>query len=186
MTSAHHQPEVNDRVGAQHAALSSQWNSTASLYPDVSSYQQPYFYQQTDPSVYMSPWPPAQGNGADYHTLNDNNYTGIQTPGLPFFSTQTPAGQPQTLDSDSRYQSYPEFVAGTYDYTVAQPQRAASSYYSEDASMHLKLQSLSILDNLVRTTVANHEPIWTAILIGDRLLSSFTPLRKQASHRSKS
>ncbi|KAI7497676.1 hypothetical protein KC367_g5696 [Hortaea werneckii] len=154
-------------------AYRGQWNSSQSPYPDVSSYQQPYFYQQTDPSTYNSPWPPASHNvGAasympptssiGYH--GSNSLIPQQTPSLPFF-TQPQSSveqQPQqTLTetyqptADTAFPNYPDLdppQVSTMNYAMPQMQRQAqrsmSNFNFEDASMHLKLQSLPILDNL--------------------------------------
>ncbi|KAI7193626.1 hypothetical protein KC363_g2620 [Hortaea werneckii] len=154
-------------------AYRGQWNLSQSPYPDVSSYQQPYFYQQTDPSTYNSPWPPASHNvGAasympatssiGYH--GSNSLIPQQTPSLPFF-TQPQSSveqQPQqTLTetyqptADTAFPNYPDLdppQVSTMKYVIPQMQRQAqrsmSDFNFEDASMHLKLQSLPILDNL--------------------------------------
>ncbi|KAI7535915.1 hypothetical protein KC317_g18544, partial [Hortaea werneckii] len=74
-------------------AYRGQWNLSQSPYPDVSSYQQPYFYQQTDPSTYNSPWPPTSHNigvAAYMPTTSSIGYHGSsslipqQTPSLSF------------------------------------------------------------------------------------------------------
>ena len=61
-----------------------------SLYPTVSSYQQPYFYQQTDPATYTSPWPPTH----DFTSLGlpSSTYAEVMPVSgsmLPFFPTQS-------------------------------------------------------------------------------------------------
>lgn len=154
-------------------AYRGQWNASQSPYPDVSSYQQPYFYQQTDPSTYNSPWPPTSHNisAASYMpTTSSIGYHGSsslvsqQPPSLPFF-TQPPSSvehQPQQSLAESyeptgeaAFPSYPDLdppQVSTYNYANPQMQRQAhrsmSDFNFEDASMHLKLQSLPILDNL--------------------------------------
>lgn len=153
----------------QQAIYNSQWGfqHNASPYPDVSSYQQPYFYQQTDPSTYNSPWPPAvqDANASTYAATPAPNYSSTnsfaqQQSSMPFFpQSQTQVEQPprQTesyeVTGDGTYQSYPD-LDGPPQYNYAMPQvqsrasRAMADFYFEDASMHLKLQSLPILDNL--------------------------------------
>ncbi|KAI7353444.1 hypothetical protein KC320_g3982 [Hortaea werneckii] len=154
-------------------AYRGQWNLSQSPYPDVSSYQQPYFYQQTDPSTYNSPWPPTSHNigvAAYMPTTSSIGYHGSsslipqQTPSLSFF-TQPQSSveqQPQqTLTEtyqptgDATFPNYPDLDpphVSTINYAIPQAQRQAqrsmSDFNFEDASMHLKLQSLPILDNL--------------------------------------
>ncbi|KAK4544421.1 hypothetical protein LTR36_004312 [Oleoguttula mirabilis] len=146
-----HESSEHPNPGAAH------WSSSgASPYPDVSSYQQPYFYQQTDPSIYTSPWPPAQDVSAPFSASTGNYTHAIPVPvSMPFFpTTQAQAVQTDAFDVGTEgYQSYQELNPGSqYGYAVNQtrvePPRPASAYYYEDASMHLKMQSLSILDDL--------------------------------------
>ncbi|KAK5115648.1 hypothetical protein LTR85_009819 [Meristemomyces frigidus] len=147
-------------AGAPHSQVavhgvneSAHWS--ASPYPDVSSYQQPYFYQQTDPSIYTSPWPPLQDTNVPFSTSTANYSQTIPvSSSMPFF----PTSQPQADHSDglagrtATYHSYQELDPGPqYDFAVTQTRvepRPVSAFYFEDASMHLKLQSLPILDNL--------------------------------------
>ncbi|KAK5132299.1 hypothetical protein LTR08_009207 [Meristemomyces frigidus] len=140
------------------SALGSIW--AASLYPDVSSYQQPYFYQQTDPAIYTSPWPPTQDIALLGVSLgvSSSTYAEVMPVSgsiLPFFPTQTQREQDHGFDA--RHAACPEFqglesMVPYEEYGVTQAQsessRTASKYYFDDASLHLKLQSLPILDNL--------------------------------------
>lgn len=146
-----------------------QWNSSgASPYPEISSYsQQPYFYQQTDPSTYNSPWPPAES--ASFGTSQANSYSGSgsgPTAIMPFFPPQTPAEPSETTldttntvaqpfqsytapETDSSAQYPPYLPTSSNGQSRSEVQAPQSAFYLEDASMHLKIQSLPILDNLV-------------------------------------
>lgn len=154
----------------QQPLYSGQWgfNQSAPAYPDVTSYQQPYFYQQTDPSIYNSPWPPTgqETSTSSLATTSANYSSGNvfapqlqQQSTMPFFPTsQATVEQPQTENyestGDGTYQSYPELDTPPQQHNYAAPQlqsrarRAMTNFYFEDASMHLKLQSLPILDSL--------------------------------------
>ncbi|KAI7155137.1 hypothetical protein KC349_g7176 [Hortaea werneckii] len=165
-------PHVTSSIQPQ-PAYRGQWNPSQSPYPDVSSYQQPYFYQQTDPSTYNSPWPPTSHNisAASYMpTTSSIGYHGSsslvpqQTPSLPFFTQpqssveqqpQQPLTESYEPTGDAAFPGYPDpdpSQVSTYNYAIPQIQRQAqrsvSDFNFEDASMHLKLQSLPILDNL--------------------------------------
>ncbi|RMX77188.1 hypothetical protein D0869_10065 [Hortaea werneckii] len=165
-------PHVTSSVQPQ-PAYRGQWNPSQSPYPDVSSYQQPYFYQQTDPSTYNSPWPPTSHNisAASYMpTTSSIGYHGSsslvpqQTASLPFFTQpqssveqqpQQPLTESYEPTGDAAFPSYPDpdpSQVSTYNYAIPQIQRQAqrsmSDFNFEDASMHLKMQSLPILDNL--------------------------------------
>ncbi|TKA72697.1 hypothetical protein B0A55_06488 [Friedmanniomyces simplex] len=124
------------------------WSSSA--YPEVASYSQPYFYQATEPSTYTSPWPPPDGGatvGAAYNSTSTYHTGGD----MPFFPPST-SEQPETFEAAATYQSVPQNDSTQYTYTEQQPRndvpQSGSTFYLEDASMHLKLQSLPILDNL--------------------------------------
>ncbi|KAF2772704.1 hypothetical protein EJ03DRAFT_324252 [Teratosphaeria nubilosa] len=134
------------------APVPQRWTSqSGSPYPDVSSYQQPYFYQQTDPSTYTSPWPPAESS------------SGIR-PVVQQFGSNMPLFQiPQAHVEQRRdalshnFPQYPELEgndAQQFTYTAVHAQNSNdsskhdSAFVLEDASMHLKLQSLPILENL--------------------------------------
>ena len=105
----------------------SQWNASgASPYPDVSSYsQQPYFYQQTDPSTYNSPWSPAEtgtfGSQASSYSLPAPVAT------MPFFppqaSAETSEGTLETTDiAQPSYQNYQQDIETSAPYLAyAQP-----------------------------------------------------------------
>ncbi|KAI7520949.1 hypothetical protein KC316_g19690, partial [Hortaea werneckii] len=165
-------PHVTSSIQPQ-PAYRGQWNPSQSPYPDVSSYQQPYFYQQTDPSTYNSPWPPTSHNisATSYMpTTSSIGYHGSsslvpqQTPSLPFFTQpqssveqqpQQPLTESYEPTGDAAFPSYPDpnpSQVSTYNYAIPQMQRQAqrsmSDFNFEDASMHLKMQSLPILDNL--------------------------------------
>ena len=139
--------------------------SAVSAYPDVASYsQQPYFYQQTDPNAYNSPWPPAEP-GAFASQASSYNVPATSVAGaMPFFPPPQTAAETCEGGFDgvvsTAVESYPRDVqlpplrrdlsqdgdgrqAG--DGAVQPP----TTYY-DDASMHLKIQSLPILENLVR------------------------------------
>ena len=157
-------PSLNDSSTA-HA--STQWHgSGSSSYPDVSAYsQQPYFFGQTDPSTYNSPWPPADGATSTYGPQNSNYSIAATSEVMPYFPPQRAA---ETSDSGlennapaslHRYQD----VESSHQYSYSQSSngqqqqlhhhnneaRPPSALYLEDASMHLKVQSLSVLENLV-------------------------------------
>lgn len=140
-------------------------------YPDVSSYSQPYFYQQTHPSTYNSPWPP---NGATRFAPQSNTYpqpssVSAAATDMPFFPSQAPTetGEAGFDVADVQQQQLvpaftpdslnaPPFVyASRNEHGLARsdvpPEASAFSY--EDASMHLKIQSLPILENLVRSAM---------------------------------
>ena len=146
----------------ENSEASSSWPHTADAYvphgalsmpyPDVTSYQQPYFSQQTDPSTYNSPWPPADtqayGTPGTYPMLS-------QSTTMPFFPVTQTADQ--GFDAATAFQGFPELDAAPpqYDYVHNVPQERSheqpknvSAFYFEDASMHLKIQSLPILENL--------------------------------------
>ncbi|KAK3677945.1 TTAGGG repeat binding factor [Recurvomyces mirabilis] len=127
-----------------------QWTSGASSYPDVASYSQPYFYQQTDPSIYTSPWPPVQSN-----IYSHSNNTGLNTDvatNMPLFPTssgiESMPNDPTTTDMQDVLQN-DSLVQYSYgDAQSGDTSAANGPFYLEDASMHLKLQSVSILDDL--------------------------------------
>lgn len=143
-----------------------QWPGTgASPYPDVASFaQQPYFFQQTDPSAYNSPWPPA--DTATFGTQTSSLSASAPSAAMPFFppqTTRTAAASENSFDSNAslplqNYQSrveptVPQLVHASSSHvpqhSEGHPQQPA--LFIEDASMQMKVQSLPILDNLVRT-----------------------------------
>jgi hypothetical protein len=140
-------------------------NPLGSRYPDVTSYsQQPYFFQQTDPSTYNSPWPPAETNAFGSQTSNYS--VSAPTTTMPYFPTQTVTQQSESaLDTavapQPSYQNYSSEIEAPSQYAyVQQPGHSSQvrgnvasqtpAFLYEDASMHLKVQSLPILENLVR------------------------------------
>ncbi|KAK4574585.1 TTAGGG repeat binding factor [Recurvomyces mirabilis] len=132
--------------------INAQWTSGASSYPDVASYSQPYFYQQTDPSIYTSPWPPVQSN--IYSDSNNNALNTDVATNMPLFPTssgiESMPNDPTTTDMQDVLQndSLVQYSYGDAQLGTSETSAANAPFYLEDASMHLKLQSLSILDNL--------------------------------------
>ena len=126
----------------------------SSHYQDPRSMQHPYFYGQTDPSVYNSPWPPQQ-----HETQHVSAAPLVPTQQLqplsylPQASTSVPAEQ--SYSSPAYAPTLSTFDVGSFGigHNVAsqqqQSRRSPSNMYFEDASMHLKMQSLPILDSLV-------------------------------------
>ena len=130
-----------------------------SRYPDVSTYsqsQQPYFFQQTHPSTYNSPWPPAESISS--YSLPAPNTT------MPYFHTQTASDQSETVTDalvpHPSFHNYASEVDASAQYAYVQNPGGSSqsradasiktpTFLYEDASMHLKIQSLPILENLV-------------------------------------
>jgi hypothetical protein len=129
-------------------------------YQDPRSIQQPYYYGQTDPSVYNSPWPPTQQDAQ----------TGVHTPAMLSTSQAHSMAyvQPSHSPVDSQQHSYdsgpsPSYPSSLQTFDVGsfgiahdvqsqqhrQARKSPSNLYFEDASMHLKMQSLPILDSLV-------------------------------------
>ncbi|WPH04613.1 Hypothetical protein R9X50_00750500 [Acrodontium crateriforme] len=132
------------------AAPSTTWSSP---YPDVSSYNQPYFYQQTDPATYNSPWPPTADTGSFAPSTSSPT-------AMPFLMSSNANGVSE--DSSSMTTITPEYrdialvSINGYPHTSGQVQQIvgkAGAGFQEDASMHLKLQSLSILENLATQLV---------------------------------
>lgn len=137
------------------SSLSKQWDphhaQPSSPYPDMASCQQPYFFQQTDPSIYEAPWPPAAAPGTIFAPSNAAGPLS-QSGFMPFF----PGSSVTTdrLEGAASFQhGYEEPISVSHESAVLQStvqSPGASSMYHEDASMHLKIQSLTILDSLVR------------------------------------
>ncbi|KAK1808191.1 TTAGGG repeat binding factor [Friedmanniomyces endolithicus] len=123
------------------------WSSGS--YPEVASYSEPYFYQATAPSTCTPVWPPTDGGatGGTYNTTSTYNPGGD----MRFFPPST-SEQPETFEVPATYPSVPQPKPTQYAYTEQHPRndvaQSGSTFYLDDASMHLKLQSLSILDNL--------------------------------------
>jgi len=159
------QQDMNNAPAYTHSTPSGQhgqWQPTYATtsdgyippYQDVGAFHQPYFYGQTDPSVYNSPWPPQQQEAQHTHM------------------SYMPPSQP-TIESNDSFSSNPtpDYAAALQNFDISsfgfehnrvphqqqqRPQQQQTrpgvnpATYMEDASMHLKMQSLSILDNLVR------------------------------------
>lgn len=149
---------------SENADSTHQWsNSSSSRYPDVPTYnQQPYYFQQTDPSTYNSPWPPA--DAATFGSQTASYSVSAPAPTMPYFPPHSVTESSENaLDAavvpQPSYQNYPAEIAASSQYAYVQQPGAgqgrgdASSqtpaFLYEDASMHLKIQSLPILENLV-------------------------------------
>jgi hypothetical protein len=132
-------------------------------YQDPRSMQHAYYYGQTDPSVYNSPWPPQQ-----------DGHSNVHAPSIPATSQPTylqPSHQ-SPVDSQQGYDtaSAPSYATTLQNFDVGsfglghdvhsqqqqqhQVRKSPSNMYFEDASMHLKMQSLPILNSLVSS------PVW--------------------------
>lgn len=126
-----------------------------SHYQDPRSMQHPYFYGQTDPSVYNSPWPPPQH---EPQHVSAAPLMPTQQPQPLSFLHQPPTSVPaeQSYSSPAYAPTLNSFDVGSFGIgqnVSSHPQqsrRSPSNMYFEDASMHLKMQSLPILDSLVR------------------------------------
>ena len=139
--------------------------AAVSAYPDVASYsQQPYFYQQTDPNAYNSPWPPAEPGAFASQASSYNVPAPAVGSAMPFF----PQSQTTAETSEDGFEGVVSTAVGSYPRDVQLPPlrrdisqdddgrhagdgavQPPTTYY-DDASMHLKIQSLPILENLVR------------------------------------
>lgn len=165
-------------AGIAESAQQAQWGpGTTSPYPDVASYQQPYFFQHTDPSIYTSPWPPpplayaVAGPSAAESLIQQQQQQQQVMPFFPPSSHQGPEGSSSPLPGErfdaAALSNYPDPDVGVAgppyaSAAAAQPAMAREidgmrpppppeqAFMLEDASMHLKIQSLSILENLVR------------------------------------
>ncbi|KXT17117.1 hypothetical protein AC579_2003 [Pseudocercospora musae] len=143
---------------------SSAWHqSDASAYPDLAAaFQQPYYYQQSGQTTYNTAWTATDSQAFASATATTSSYTTGEPSGtatMPYFPPTTP-GTAQlveaidALDGATAF-NYPDVEHATqYAYTVANMTasrdvaKPGSAYYFDDASMHLKIQSLPILDNL--------------------------------------
>lgn len=141
---------------------SQQWSGMISPYPDVSSYAQPCFYQQTDPSIYTSPWPPVDGAVMGTAASYGGAAAPIQTSTMPFSSAGGSATEQAEVFNPgaTSYQLFQQDdQTPNYAYGGVQPPinvaQARQPLYLEDAAMQIKLQSLSILDSLVRPGIRN-------------------------------
>jgi hypothetical protein len=132
----------------------------AANYHDPRSIHQPYYYGQTDPSVYNSPWPPIQQDAQT--TVHTASMLATSQPQSMPYTTQ-PSHSP--VDSQHPYEPGPSpscpstlqtFDVGNFGLAhdvqsrqQRQARKSPSKLHFEDASMHLKMQSLPILDSLV-------------------------------------
>ena len=184
---------TQDAVGAatlnEAPESSNQWSGPGgSSYPDVSSYsQQPYFYQQTDPSNYNSRWPPAET--ASLGTQPDSYSLPAPSAAMPFFPPHAPAEPSESTFeaanvSQPSFQNYQQEIDVPSQYAYVQQSSSnehprsemhsqTSAFLYEDASMHLKIQSLPILENLVCTRPYN-VPVFVLILTNCRRRNLFT------------
>jgi hypothetical protein len=141
-----------------------QQHSAAPAYPDVGAYQQqPYFFGQAHANNYNTPWAPPEQQQHQYQpgVTSYNNHDQGEPANMPYFPQQSmgslaPANNAVDGVATSNYtdmeqvsqyaQAHPSALV-----TAAQREAAkeSSAFYFDDASMHLKIQSLSILDNLV-------------------------------------
>ena len=152
----------------------SQWHpSVASHYPDLTSYQQqPYFYNHSADSNSVTTFPSSWHSSdvqpfdpsvtAADHSVQETTATAT----MPFFPpSQHSAMADSNNDVDDgastlQVANFPDFESFA-QHAIAQSRRSnqlrprpdtikrTSSVYFGDASMHLKIQSLPILDNLV-------------------------------------
>jgi hypothetical protein len=132
-------------------------------YQDPRSMQHAYYYGQTDPSVYNSPWPPVQDGHSHVHTPSIPATSQPQT--MTYIAHQSPVDSQQGYDAASA----PSYATTLQNFDVGsfglghdvhsqqqqhQVRKSPSNMYFEDASMHLKMQSLPILNSLVSS------PVW--------------------------
>ena len=131
-------------------------------YHDPRSIQRTHNYGQTDPPAYNSPWTPTQ----------QDTQMGVHTPAMLATTSQSHSmpsySQPSHSPADSQQHSYdsgpsPSYPSSLQTFDVGnfgiahelqsqqnrQARKSPSNVYFEDASMHLKMQSLPILDSLV-------------------------------------
>ena len=129
-------------------------------YHDPRPIQRTHNYGQTEPSAYNSPWTPAQ----------QDTQMGVHTPAMLATSQPHSMSYAQPLHSliDSQQHSFesgpsPSYPSSLQTFDVGnfgiahelqsqqnrQARKSPSNMYFEDASMHLKMQSLPILDSLV-------------------------------------
>lgn len=149
-------------------------HSDSLAYPDPSFQQQPYFYGQASQPSYNSTWAPTSTSQSYGDSASSLAYT-VGEPSasaaMPYFPPPVTANgedaQDVSLESaNNSYQAVPNLeVSSQYasytqpSHTAALAQREAaksSAYYLDDASMHLKIQSLPILDNLVSRSLGKH------------------------------
>lgn len=179
-TSAADQPSFSSRPEYSNPAVASadssgkgdsQWTPNESAYPELAGYQQqPYFYQPaTNAATYTSSWPPNETQPYEPTGTSPSYSVGEQTSAttMPYFPPQTstqPAAPIEAVDESAalRYSDLEHATQYAYSkpsalVTAAQREAAkqTSAFYFDDASMHLKIQSLPILDNLVRSV---HQP----------------------------
>ena len=158
--------ESSDLSSAAH------WHSSAaSPYPDIASYsQEPYFYQHTDPNTYNSPWPPADAasfaaasQAGTYPVPPAPSAAAASAGAMPFFPGQTRREPEEGYDAANEQSSFqhghtqdvepvPQYgyvQQGASGQSRSDVPGASSHLYFDDASMHVKVQSLPILENLV-------------------------------------
>ncbi|EMC91641.1 hypothetical protein BAUCODRAFT_300222 [Baudoinia panamericana UAMH 10762] len=147
-TAAGNADEMVEQQGQTDLALTAS-SAPHPMYSDAATYQQPYYTaQQTDPATYTAPWPPI--------TYDARYNASVPTSeNMPFFPLSTGVATEQVDDIGiaAQISAYPDPNASA-EYLYVGPQSGAlqqyaSSSYMDDASMQLKIQSLSILDNLV-------------------------------------
>ena len=134
--------------------------------------QHAYYYGQTDPSVYNSPWPPVQDGHSHVHTPSIPATSQPQT--MTYIAHQSPVDSQQGYDAASA----PSYATTLQNFDVGsfglghdvhsqqqqhQVRKSPSNMYFEDASMHLKMQSLPILNSLVSS------PVWFVFFVRQML-----------------
>ncbi|PIA88782.1 Transcription factor TBF1 [Cercospora beticola] len=140
----------------------SHWqHADPATYPELAQYShQPYFYQQqTSTAANAGPWPATSDSqshaglpSAPTTTLSRGESSASTTmPYFPSSTAGTAAAISEALDASTlnyseggnaaQYQAYGAAGSGALH-------RDSSSFYFDDAGMHLKIQSLPILDNL--------------------------------------
>ncbi|KJX93414.1 hypothetical protein TI39_contig4321g00003 [Zymoseptoria brevis] len=159
-------PALNDHQ--QH--WQQQVSAASAAYPDLASYQQqPYFYQQPASNPYQTSWNPAEQNHQPYMPANQTPYSNqnqAEPVNMPYFPpTSTGHLEPSssaddelpTADYTSLEQASRNAQSDCSTTMVMAAQREgasdSSTFYFDDASMHLKIQSLSILDNLATQVI---------------------------------
>ncbi|KXT00484.1 hypothetical protein AC578_4066 [Pseudocercospora eumusae] len=146
---------VNDSSGWQ--------QSDAPAYPDLAAgFQQPYYYQQSAQATYNTGWTPTDSQAYGSAAATTSSYTTGEPSGtatMPYFPPTTP-GTAQLVEAIDALGGATAFDYTDVEHTTQYAYNAAnmttsrdvakpgSAYYFDDASMHLKIQSLPIMDNL--------------------------------------